>query len=94
MERQSANRQIPQLTEIAVEDSSGGQLLLPAPPKTRSGRAAAVVSDQWNSLRNDVRLMVEDHMFSAPLIALAAGFLAGRLVHAALSKPREYTRGW
>ena len=77
-----------------AHEQSGGQLLLPAPPTTRSGRAAIALRDRWNTLRNDMRLIVEDHMIAAPLIGLAAGFLAGRLLNAAMSRPRDYTRGW
>jgi hypothetical protein len=80
-------------SKIAHERSEG-QLLLPAPPTTQSGRAAAALRDRWNTLRNDVRLVVEDHVISAPVIGLAAGFLAGRLLNAALGRPRDYTRGW
>jgi hypothetical protein len=61
---------------------------------TRTGRAAAVVGDKWNALRNDLRLMVEDHMVATPIVALAAGFLAGRILHAAFSRTRDYSRGW
>jgi hypothetical protein len=70
------------------------QLLLPAPPMTRIGRAATVVGDRWNGLRNDLRLMAEDHMVATPIVGLAAGFLAGRILHAAFSRPRDYSRGW
>jgi hypothetical protein len=80
-------------SKIAHERSEG-QMLLPAPPTTRSGRAAAALRDRWNTLRNDVRLIVEDHMIAAPVIGLAAGFLAGRLLNAALGRPRDYRRGW
>ena len=79
---------------VTVEVVTTGQLLLPAPPATRSGRAASIMHDRWNALRNDMRLIVEDHMFAAPVIALAAGFLTGRLLTLALRKPRQDTRGW
>lgn len=92
MESTPATRPIATRGEIAVEHSEG-QLLLPAPPTTRSGRAATELRDRWNALRNDVRLIVEDHMIAAPIIGLVAGFLAGRLLNAALTRPRDYTRG-
>ncbi len=79
--------------KIAHEQSEG-QLLLPAPPTTRSGRAAAALRDRWNTLRNDVRLIVEDHMIAAPVIGLTAGFFAGRLLNPALGRPRDYTGSW
>jgi len=68
--------------------------MLPAPPMTRTGRAARVVGDRWNALRNDLRLTVEDHMVATPIVALAAGFLAGRILHAAFGRPRDYSGGW
>ena len=79
--------------EIIAEHPAGGHLLLPAPATTRSGRAATVLKDRWDALHNDVRLIVEDHMIAAPIIGLVAGFLAGRLLNAALNRSREYTRG-
>lgn len=80
--------------EGPADHPAGDRLTLPAPPTTRTGRAATVVGDRWNALQNDLRLMVEDHMIATPIIALAAGFLAGRILHAAFSRPRNYSRGW
>ena len=72
--------------DIALKTPTNGQLLLPAPPATRSSRAATILHDRWNALRNDLRLVVEDHMVAAPIITLAAGFIAGRLLNAALTR--------
>lgn len=72
--------------EQAIERSAKAQRLLPPPPSTRSGRAAAAIGDRLNGVRNSTRLMVEDHMVLAPLAALAMGILAGRLLHIALRR--------
>ena len=75
--------------ENASKQSVNDRLLLPAPPASPRGRAAVAVADRWNELRNDVRLTVEDHMFTTPLIALAGGFLAGRILVAVLGRPSK-----
>jgi hypothetical protein len=94
LESTSTSRPLATLGDIAAQHSANGQLLLPPPPATRRGRAAVVFGDRWNRLRNDLRLMAEDHVIATPLIGLAAGFLAGRILHAALRRPRQQSRGW
>ena len=94
MESKPATSPIAPFREVPVEHPPGRQLTLPARPVTRTGRAATVVGDRWNALRNDLRLMVEDHMVVTPIVALAGGFLAGRILHAAFSRSRDYSRGW
>ena len=92
MELTPARPPIAQSQEKPIEYAAGRQLLLPAPPATRIGRAVTAVGDRWNALRNDVRLMVEDHMVATPIIGLAAGFLAGRILHAVFSHTPETPR--
>ena len=75
--------------DVLAELDKKKPLMLPAPPATRSGRAARAVLDSWNRLRNDTRLLVEDHMITAPLVTLTAGFLAGCLLRVMLAPSRD-----